>query len=64
MALSPTRTYLHDQNLYFQTDKSKINGIIHCTGGGQTKVLHFINGVYIIIKDNLFNTPDIFNFNC
>ena len=61
MALSPTRTYLPVlKSIFSNCDKSKINGIIHCTGGGQTKVLHFINGVHVI-KDNLFNTPDIFN---
>ena len=61
MALSPTRTYLPVlKSIFSNCDKSKINGIIHCTGGGQTKVLHFINGVHVM-KDNLFNTPDIFN---
>ena len=37
----------------------KINGIIHCTGGGQTKVLNFTNNIHIV-KDNLFKTPDLF----
>ena len=61
MALSPTRTYLPVlKSIFSNCDKSKINGIIHCTGGGQTKVLHFINCVHVM-KDNLFNTPDIFN---
>ena len=61
MALSPTRTYLPVlKSIFSNCDKSKINGVIHCTGGGQTKVLHFINGVHVM-KDNLFNTPDIFN---
>ena len=61
MALSPTRTYLPVlKSIFSNCDKSKINGIIHCTGGGQTKVLHFINGVHVM-KNNLFETPDIFN---
>ncbi len=61
MALSPTRTYLPVMKSIFSTcDRKKINGIIHCTGGGQTKVLHFIKNMHII-KDNLFETPDIFN---
>ena len=60
MALSPTRTYLPVMKAVFANcDRKKINGIIHCTGGGQTKVLHFINNLHII-KDNLFETPDIF----
>ncbi len=61
MALSPTRTYLPVlKSIFSNCDKSKINGIIHCTGGGQTKVLHFINRIHVM-KDNLFETPDIFN---
>ena len=61
MALSPTRPYLPVMKSIFSTcDRKKINGIIHCTGGGQTKVLHFIKNMHII-KDNLFETPDIFN---
>ncbi|MBH76118.1 MAG: phosphoribosylformylglycinamidine cyclo-ligase [Flavobacteriales bacterium] len=61
MALSPTRTYLPVlKSIFLNCDKSKINGIIHCTGGGQTKVLHFINRIHVV-KDNLFDTPEIFN---
>ncbi len=60
MALSPTRTYLPViKSIFSSCDKSKIDGIIHCTGGGQTKVLHFINNIHVI-KDNLFDTPEIF----
>ena len=60
MALSPTRTYLPViKSIFSNCDKSKIDGIIHCTGGGQTKVLHFINNIHVI-KDNLFDTPEIF----
>ena len=60
MVLSPTRTYLPViKSIFSNCDKSKIDGIIHCTGGGQTKVLHFINNIHVI-KDNLFDTPEIF----
>ncbi len=60
MALSPTRTYLPVMKSVFENcDRNKINGIIHCTGGGQTKVLHFIDNMHII-KNNLFETPEIF----
>ena len=60
MALSPTRTYLPViKSIFSNCDKGKINGIIHCTGGGQTKVLNFVDNIHII-KDNLFKTPDLF----
>ena len=60
MALSPTRTYLPViKSIFSNCDKSKIDGIIHCTGGGQTKVLHFINNIHVI-KNNLFDEPEIF----
>jgi len=60
MALSPTRTYLPVlKSIFSHCNKEKINGIIHCTGGGQTKVLNFIDNMHII-KDNLFKTPDLF----
>ena len=60
MALSPTRTYLPViKSIFSNCDKSKIDGVIHCTGGGQTKVLHFINNIHVI-KNNLFDTPEIF----
>jgi len=60
LILSPTRTYLpvvkNILNEYFD----QIDAMIHCTGGGQTKVLHFADQVHII-KDQLFETPWIFN---
>ena len=40
-------------------ERNKINGIIHCTGGGQTKILHFIDNLHIL-KNNLFEIPPIF----
>jgi phosphoribosylformylglycinamidine cyclo-ligase len=39
----------------------KIDGIVHCSGGAQTKVLHFINDGLHVIKDNLFDVPPLFN---
>lgn len=59
LVLSPTRTYAPLLSKILKEHKSQINGIIHCTGGGQTKVLHFVNNVKVI-KDNLFDTPVLF----
>ena len=58
---APTRTYLPILKKVFEKiDPSQINGLINCTGGGQTKVMHFAKNVRII-KDNLFKTPPVFN---
>ncbi len=60
MLLSPTRSYAPLLKLIFdEIGRNKINGIIHCTGGGQTKILHFIDNLHII-KNNLFQIPPIF----
>ena len=60
MLLSPTRSYAPLLKMIFDNlGRNKINGIIHCTGGGQTKVLHFIDNLHVI-KDNLFEFPPIF----
>ena len=60
MLLSPTRSYAPLLKLIFdQIGRNKINGIIHCTGGGQTKILHFVDNLHII-KNNLFEIPPIF----
>ena len=60
MLLSPTRSYAPLLKLIFdEVGRNKINGIIHCTGGGQTKILHFIDNLHII-KNNLFEIPPIF----
>jgi phosphoribosylformylglycinamidine cyclo-ligase len=61
MVLSPTRTYAPVIKAIFKDFKSKIHGMVHCTGGGQTKVLHFVKQPIHIIKDNLFKTPVLFN---
>ena len=60
MLLSPTRSYAPLLKLIFdEIGRNKINGIIHCTGGGQTKILHFIDNLHIT-KNNLFEIPPIF----
>ena len=60
MLLSPTRSYAPLLKLIFdEIGRNKINGIIHCTGGGQTKILHFIKNLHVL-KNNLFEIPPIF----
>jgi len=59
LILSPTRTYLPVLQEILQTQRKKIHGIIHVTGGGQTKVLKFVKDVHIV-KDNLFELPPLF----
>ncbi len=59
LLLSPTRTYLPVLKKLFDTHRQAIHGLIHCTGGGQTKVLKFVQGKRIV-KDNLFPTPPVF----
>jgi phosphoribosylformylglycinamidine cyclo-ligase len=59
LVLSPTRTYAPVMKKLFERDRNKIHGMIHCSGGGQTKVLHFIDNLHVI-KDNLLPTPYLF----
>lgn len=59
MLLSPTRTYLPIMKKVLGEHFDQINGLIHCTGGGQTKCLKFVEGIHVI-KDNLFDTPPLF----
>lgn len=59
LLLSPTRTYLPVLKKLFETHRKHIHGLIHCTGGGQTKVIKFIEGKRVV-KDNLFPTPPVF----
>lgn len=62
LVLSPTRTYAPVITRILQEcDRSSIHGMIHCTGGGQTKILHFANSGLHIIKDNLFTLPPLFS---
>ena len=60
LVLSPTRTYTPLLKVIFEkVGRENIHGIIHCTGGGQTKILNFIDNLHII-KDNLFDIPPVF----
>ena len=59
LVLSPTRTYAPIIKEVLKNHRTKISGMVHCSGGAQTKVLHFVDGVHVI-KDNLFDTPPLF----
>jgi phosphoribosylformylglycinamidine cyclo-ligase len=59
LVLSPTRTYLPVAAAILNEMRAKVHGMVHCSGGGQTKVLHFTDDVHVI-KDNLFATPPLF----
>ncbi len=59
LVLSPTRTYAPVIREVVDQFRSRIGGMIHCSGGAQTKVLHFVDKVHII-KDNLFPVPPLF----
>jgi phosphoribosylformylglycinamidine cyclo-ligase len=60
LVLSPTRTYAPVIVELLKKFRNQIHGMVHCSGGGQTKVLHFVDQLHII-KDNLFETPPLFN---
>ncbi|MFO7259006.1 MAG: AIR synthase-related protein [Bacteroidota bacterium] len=59
LVLSPTRTYAPVMVQVLSQYRKRIHGIIHCSGGAQTKVLHFIDRLHVI-KDNLFDIPPLF----
>ena len=59
LILSPTRTYAPVMKKIFGSHRKNIHGMVHCSGGGQTKILHFIENLHII-KDNLFPVPPLF----
>ena len=59
LVLSPTRTYAPVMKKIFESHREQIHGMVHCSGGGQTKVLHFVDSVHVI-KDNLFPIPPLF----
>lgn len=59
LVLSPTRTYAPIITKILRECRSAVKGMIHCTGGAQTKVLHFVDNVHII-KDNMFDVPPLF----
>ena len=61
LVLSPTRTYAPViKKILNKFDSTSIHGMIHCSGGAQTKILHFVDNLHII-KDNLFETPTLFS---
>lgn len=59
LVLSPTRTYAPIMVKILKKFRNQIDGMVHCSGGAQTKVLHFIDNLHII-KDNLFEAPPLF----
>lgn len=61
LLLSPTRTYAPVLKELLQNHFEKIHGLIHCSGGGQTKCMKYLPGNFKIIKDNLFDAPPVFD---
>lgn len=61
LLLSPTRTYAPVMKQLLENHFEKIHGLIHCSGGGQTKCLKYLPGDFRVVKDNLFEPPAIFN---
>jgi phosphoribosylformylglycinamidine cyclo-ligase len=59
MVLSPTRTYAPVIQKVLASFRDKIHGMVHCSGGAQTKVLHFVDNLHIV-KDNMFDVPPLF----
>lgn len=60
LVLSPTRTYAPVINKVFdEVGRKQIHGMVHCSGGAQTKILHFVDSLHIV-KDNLFDCPPLF----
>ena len=59
LVLSPTRTYAPIIKKMLDAHRNQIHGMVHCSGGAQTKVLHFVDNVHVI-KDNLFDVPPLF----
>ncbi|HHV04344.1 MAG: AIR synthase related protein [Bacteroidales bacterium] len=60
LVLSPTRTYAPVIKEILRSHRRFVHGMVHCTGGGQTKVLHFIDRMHVI-KDNMFPVPPLFS---
>ena len=61
LVLSPTRTYAPIIKKILETvDRQHIHGMVHCSGGAQTKILHFVDRFHIV-KDNMFEVPPLFN---
>jgi phosphoribosylformylglycinamidine cyclo-ligase len=60
LVLSPTRTYAPVMVQILKKHNKDIHGMVHCSGGAQTKILHFINQNHVV-KDNMFDIPPLFN---
>jgi len=60
LVLSPTRTYAPIITKMLEQYRTDIHGMVHCSGGAQTKILHFVDKLHII-KDNLFEVPPLFS---
>ncbi len=60
LMLSPTRTYSPVISLIMRELRGEIHGMIHCSGGAQTKIMHFLNDGLKVVKDNLFPIPPLF----
>jgi len=60
LVLSPTRTYAPIIKKILESHRGQIDGMVHCSGGAQTKVLHFVGDVHVL-KDNLFEVPPLFD---
>ena len=60
LVLSPTRTYAPIIKKVLDQLRNEIHGMVHCTGGAQTKVLHFVGDNCRVVKDNMFPTPPLF----
>ena len=60
LVLSPTRTYAPVIKKLLDAMRPEIHGMVHCTGGAQTKVLHFVNDKCRVVKDNMFPVPPLF----
>ncbi len=61
LVLSPTRTYAPIISLILNELRDKIHGMVHCSGGAQTKILHFLGDGLKVLKDNLFPVPPLFD---
>ena len=61
LVLSPTRTYAPIISLILKELKGNIHGMVHCSGGAQTKIMHFLGNGLKVVKDNLFPVPPLFD---
>ena len=61
MVLSATRTYAPVVQSFLKDHRANIHGMVHCSGGAQTKVLHFLNPGLHVVKDNMFDIPVLFD---